>query len=192
MIATKGGIDKFVYRRSQRTCLYRRRASSAGAVAPHRPQVQGRTWFARTFGVVAGARRNGPIRPHTERTAERRQHRCLALLPRQRIGHEVVAGCMCSDKFKYKYGRGIYVYIYMRHGCHLLYKLWHSTQLHWSPCHTHWEVAGIGKYHPLLCAFAALAGCRLFCRLCFGTPDFPTANSQMRIALLHGAANQFL
>jgi hypothetical protein len=26
----------------------------------------------------------------------------------------------------------------------------------------HWEVAGIGKYHPLLCAFAALAGCRFF------------------------------
>ena len=26
----------------------------------------------------------------------------------------------------------------------------------------HWEVAGIGKYHPLLCAFTALAGCRFF------------------------------
>jgi hypothetical protein len=26
----------------------------------------------------------------------------------------------------------------------------------------HWEVAGIGKYHPLLCAFAALAGSRFF------------------------------
>ena len=36
------------------------------------------------------------------------------------------------------------------------------TQLHWSPCYMHWEVAGIGKYHPLLCAFAALAGRRYF------------------------------
>ena len=36
------------------------------------------------------------------------------------------------------------------------------TQLHWSPCYMHWEDAGIGKYHPLLCAFAALAGCRFF------------------------------
>ena len=36
------------------------------------------------------------------------------------------------------------------------------TQLHWSPCYMHWEVAGIGKYHPLLCAFAALAGCSFF------------------------------
>ena len=36
------------------------------------------------------------------------------------------------------------------------------TQLHWSPCYMHWEVAGIEKYHPLLCAFAALAGCRFF------------------------------
>ena len=35
-----------------------------------------------------------------------------------------------------------------------------STQLHWSSCYMHWEVAGIGKYHPLLCAFAALAECR--------------------------------
>ena len=34
------------------------------------------------------------------------------------------------------------------------------TQLHSSPCYMHWEVAGIGKYHPLLCAFAALAECR--------------------------------
>jgi hypothetical protein len=50
----------------------------------------------------------------------------------------------------------------------------------------HWKVAGIGKCHPLLCAFAALAGYRLFVGcVYFGTPDFPTANSQMRMALFH-------
>ena len=43
------------------------------------------------LGVVAGVRRNGPVWPHAQRTAERRQHTCLALLPRQRIGSEVVA-----------------------------------------------------------------------------------------------------
>jgi hypothetical protein len=133
------------------------------------------------LGVVAGARRNGPTRPRAQRTAGRRQHMCSALLPRQRIGSEVVARCLCSDKIKYKYGRGIY----MRYGCHLLYKLWHSTQLHWSPCHTHSEVAGLGKYHPLLCVFCGSRGVQIFCRLCFGTPVFPTANSQMRMALFH-------
>ena len=70
------------------------------------------------LGVVAGVRRNGPVWPHAQRTAERRQHTCSALLPRQRIGSEVVAICLCSDKIKYKYGRGIY--IDMRCGCHLL------------------------------------------------------------------------
>ena len=39
----------FRYRRFQRTCSNRRRTSSTGAVAPQRLQVQGRTWFARTW-----------------------------------------------------------------------------------------------------------------------------------------------
>jgi hypothetical protein len=47
-MATKGGIDKFVYRRFERTCSYRRRASSAGAVSPQRPQMQGRTYLVRS------------------------------------------------------------------------------------------------------------------------------------------------
>ena len=60
--------------------------------------------------MVAGVRRNGPVWPHAQRTAERRQHTCSALLPRRNIGSEVVAICLCSDKIKYKYGRGIYRY----------------------------------------------------------------------------------
>jgi hypothetical protein len=61
----------------------------------------------------------GPVRPHAQCTAERRQHTCSAPLPRQRIGSEIVAiRCICSDELKYKYGRGIY--IDMRYGYHLL------------------------------------------------------------------------
>ena len=67
--------------------------------------------------------------------------------------------------------------------CYKNYGTLHPTPLEFL-LHALWEVAGIGKYHPLLCAFAALAGCR-FSWVCFGTPDFPTANSQMRMALFH-------
>jgi hypothetical protein len=75
----------------------------------------------------------------------------------------------------------------MRYGCHLLYKLWHSTQLHWSPpCYMHWEVAGIGNDHPLLCAFAALVGCRFFVGCVLAPQIFrPPTRSQMRMALFH-------
>jgi hypothetical protein len=49
----------------------------------------------------------------------------------------------------------------------------------------HWEVAGIGKYHLLLvtccCVLLPLSRGADFSWLCFGTPDFPTANSQMRM-----------
>ena len=84
------------------------------AVAPRAPELwrpNGRKYKdglgSLGLGVVAGVRRNGPVWPHAQRTAERRQHTCLALLPRQRIGSDVVAICLCSDKIKYKYGRGI-------------------------------------------------------------------------------------
>jgi hypothetical protein len=76
--------------------------------------------------VVAGVRQNGTVWPHAQRTAERREHTCLALLPRQRIGPEVVAICLCSDKikYKYKYGRGIYIYIYI-----YIYEIWLSLAI---------------------------------------------------------------
>jgi hypothetical protein len=45
---------------------------------------------------AGGVRRNGTVWPHAQRTAERREHTCSALLPRQRIGSEVVAICLCS------------------------------------------------------------------------------------------------
>ena len=73
--------------------------------------------------------------PRAQRTAERRQHTCLALLPRQRIGSEVVAICLCSDKMKYKYGRGIYRYEMWLSLALKIMAL--STQLHWSTFHTH-------------------------------------------------------
>ena len=85
--------------------------------------------------MVAGVRRNGPVWPHAQRTAERRQHTCSALLPRRNIGSEVVAICLCSDKMKYKYGRGIYRYEMWLSLALKIMAL--STQLHWSTFHTH-------------------------------------------------------
>jgi len=73
--------------------------------------------------------------PHAQRTAERRQHTCSALLPRRNIGSEVVAICLCSDKMKYKYGRGIYRYEMWLSLALKIMAL--STQLHWSTFHTH-------------------------------------------------------
>jgi hypothetical protein len=64
------------------------------------------------LGVAIGARRNGPVRPHVQRTGVRRQHTCSAMLPRQRIGSEVVATCLCSDKIKYNMA---VAYIYMKY-----------------------------------------------------------------------------
>jgi hypothetical protein len=59
----------------------------------------------------------GPT-PSARPSAANTRDTCSALLPRQRIGSEVVAICLCSDKIKYKYSRGIY--IDMRCGCHLV------------------------------------------------------------------------
>jgi hypothetical protein len=43
--------------------LHRCRASSAGAVAPQRPQVQGWTWFARTWRGRRGAAERARVAP---------------------------------------------------------------------------------------------------------------------------------
>jgi hypothetical protein len=124
-------IDKFVYRRFQRTpCSCRRRASSAGAVAPQRPQVQGRTWFARTIGVVTRARRNGPVQPHAKGTAELRRHTCSALLPRQRIGSEIVAVIKLNINMAVAYIWCVCAYIIY------IYEIWLSLAIKIMALHT--------------------------------------------------------
>jgi hypothetical protein len=115
--------------------LYCCRTSSAGAAAPQRPQVQGRTWAAQTWRGHCGARRNGPVRPHAQRTAECRQHTCSALLPRQRIGYEVVARCLCAV-IKLNINMAVAyidicdIYIWLSLAIKIM-------ALHWSSCHTH-------------------------------------------------------
>jgi hypothetical protein len=70
-------------------------APARTAVAPRAPELQrpnGRQCKdgppgSLGLGVVAGARRNGPVRPHAQRhTAGRRQHMCSALLFQQQVG----------------------------------------------------------------------------------------------------------
>jgi hypothetical protein len=76
--------------------------------------------------MVAGVRRNGAVWPHhAQRTAERRQHTCSALLPCQRIGSEVGAMCLRSDKIKYKYGRTVAYSLYIDLG----YGMWLSLAI---------------------------------------------------------------
>jgi hypothetical protein len=69
--------------------------------------------------MVTGARRNGPVRHHAQRTGVHCQHTCSAMFPRQRIGSEVVAICLCSDKIKYNVA---VAYIYMRYMVVTCYK----------------------------------------------------------------------
>jgi hypothetical protein len=82
-MATKDGIDKFVYGRFQRTCLLAPPSSPERRSCSVPTAASTRTDLVRSdlLGVVAGVRRNGPVWPHAQRTAERRQHMCSALLP---------------------------------------------------------------------------------------------------------------
>jgi hypothetical protein len=169
-------------------------APARAAVTPRAPELQrpanGRQCKDRPgslgLGVVAGARRNGPARSHAQRTAERRAPSAA----NTRARHCSLASASGPELWQYvcaviKLNINLAV-AYILYIC--AYGIWLSLAikimaLHPTPLESlspalgsrrHWKIP------PAAVCFCRSRGVQIFCRLCFGTPDFPTANSQMR------------